>query len=147
MPVKYMPDGYNSVTPYLTVPGVEKVIAFLKETFGAEEKERFALPDGRIMHAEVKIGDSIVMMGEPTGQWQSKPANLYVYVKEIDNVYQRAVKAGGSSVMEPTDQFYGDRSCAVTDPAGNTWCIATHVEDVSRDEMEKRARAQAKKAA
>jgi PhnB protein len=147
MPVKPIPDGYHNVTPYLTIPRVDKVIDFLKQTFGAEEKERFTTPDGRIMHAEVKIGDSVVMLGEPTGQWQPKPANLYVYVKDIDDAYKRALKAGGTSVMEPADQFYGDRSGAVTDPAGNFWCIATHVEDVSRDEMKKRAEAQMHKAA
>jgi PhnB protein len=139
MPVKQIPDGYHNVTPYLTVPGVDKVIRFLKEAFGAEEKERFTAPDGRIMHAEVKIGDSVIMLGEPMGPWQPRPANLYLYVKDIDDAYRRALKAGGTSVMEPTDQFYGDRSGGVSDPSGNCWFIATHVEDVSKDEMRKRA--------
>ncbi len=147
MAVKPIPEGCHSVTPYLTVPNVDRLIDFLKHTFGAEEKERFLRPDGGIMHAEVKIGDSLIMLGEPMGQWKARPGQLYVYVKDIDEAYSRALEAGATSVMEPADQFYGDRSGGVTDPSGNFWFIATHIEDVSHDELERRAKEASKKAA
>ncbi len=147
MAVKPIPVGCHSVTPYLTVPNVDRLISFLKQTFGAEEQERFLRPDGSIMHAEVRIGDSLIMMGEPTGQWKAQPGQLYVYVKDIDEAYRRALQAGATSVMEPADQFYGDRSGGVTDPTGNLWFIATHIEDVSHDELERRAQEAVKKAA
>jgi PhnB protein len=147
MPVKPIPEGYHNVTPYLTAKGVDRLIEFLKRAFGAEEKERFQGPNGVIMHAEVKIGDSIIMLGEANEQWQARPANLYLYVNDTDTTYRRAVETGATSLMEPSDQFYGDRNAGITDPAGNFWWIATHVEDVSREEMERRAKAQALKVA
>jgi uncharacterized glyoxalase superfamily protein PhnB len=98
-------------------------------------------PDGSIGHAEVKIGDSIIMMSEPMGDMQPMPASIYLYVQETDAVYQRALQAGATSLTEPADQFYGDRSAGVKDPAGNQWWIATHKEDVPPEEMVKRARA------
>lgn len=145
MAVKPIPDGYHSVTPYLTVHGADKLIEFLKQAFGAEERERFLRPDGAIMHAEVKVGDSILMLAEANEQWQPRPVMLYLYVPDTDATYRRAIEAGGSSLMEPANQFYGDRNAGVTDPSGNSWWIATHVEDVSQEEMERRAaeRAQA----
>jgi uncharacterized glyoxalase superfamily protein PhnB len=97
-----------------------------------------ARPDGGVMHAEVKIGDSTVMMGEPMGDWKAKPCSLYLYVEDVDAVYRRAIQAGGTSVGGPKDQFYGDRTGGVIDPCGNYWGIATHVEDVSHEEMAKR---------
>jgi uncharacterized glyoxalase superfamily protein PhnB len=100
-----------------------------------------ARPDGGVMHAEVKVGDSKLMMGEPMGDWKAKPCSLYLYVEDVDAVYQRAIQAGGTSVREPSDQFYGDRTGGVIDPSGNYWGIATHVEDVSHEEMAKRAAA------
>jgi PhnB protein len=142
MAVKPIPDGFHTVTPYLTVPGVAKLIDFLKQAFEAEETmPRFALPDGRIMHAEVRIGDSMVMMGEPQAPWQPMPASMYLYVKDTDATYKRALQAGATSLMEPADQFYGDRNAGVKDPSGNVWWIATHVEDVKPEEMGKRAEA------
>jgi uncharacterized glyoxalase superfamily protein PhnB len=147
MPVKPIPEGYHSVTPYLTVHGADRLIEFLKGAFGAEEKERFQRPDGTIMHAELKIGDSIIMLAEANEQWQARPTNLYLYVNDTDSIYRRAVQTGATSLMEPSDQFYGDRNAGISDPAGNFWWIGTHVEDVSREEMERRARAQAQKVA
>jgi PhnB protein len=138
MAVKPIPDNYHTVTPYLVVPGVAKVIDFLKQTFDAKEVVRMAGPGGAVMHAEIKIGDSIVMMGEPMGPQPPMPAQLYVYVKDVDATYKKALVAGGTSVREVTDQFYGDRNGTVKDPAGNHWGIATHKEDVSPEEMKKR---------
>lgn len=139
--VKPIPDQYHSVTPYLMVSGAAKLIDFLKQVFAAEERERIARPDGAIMHAEVKIGDSVVMMGEPMEPFAPMPASLYVYVQDIDAIYQRALQAGATSVMEPVDQFYGDRSAGVKDPLGNLWWIATHQEDVPPEELARRAQA------
>ena len=145
MAVKPKPDAYHSVTPYLVVPGVAKLIEFMRHAFGATETERMSRQDGRIMHAEVKIGDSVIMMGEPMGDWQPMPAMLYVYVSNTDAVYKHAIQAGATSLMEPADQFYGDRNGTVKDSFGNIWCIATHVEDVSREELMRRAEAYGRK--
>ncbi len=139
--VKPIPEGYHSVTPYLLVAGIPKLLDFLKLAFGAAERERMTSPDGAIRHAEVKIGDSIVMMGEATEQWKAMPATVYVYVPDTDATYQRAVQAGGRTLREPRDEFYGDRTAGVEDPCGNQWWIGTHIEDVSPEEMERRAKA------
>ncbi len=136
--VRPIPEGYHTVTPYLVVPGLGTVIEFVKRAFGATEIGRFEGPDNRIMHAEVKIGDSIVMMGEPHGDIQPRPGVLHLYVEDTDAAYRRAIEAGGRSLREPADQFYGDRSGGVQDPAGNQWWISTHVEDVSAEEMKRR---------
>ena len=136
--VQPIPDGSHTVTPYLVAEGIPKLIDFLKQAFGAQELGRMARPDGGVMHAEMKVGDSKLMMGEPMGDWKAKPCSLYLYVEDVDAVYQRAIQAGGTSVREPSDQFYGDRTGGVTDPCGNYWGIATHVEDVSHEEMAKR---------
>ncbi len=147
MPVKPIPDGYHTVTPYIVVSGVAKLIDFVKRAFGAEEKVCHTKPDGTIGHAEVKIGDSMMMMGEASGEWKPMPSAIYLYVPNTDAVYKQALKAGATSIMEPADQFYGDRSAGVKDPCGNMWWIATHVEDVPHDEMKRRAEAYMKKAA
>ncbi len=140
MGVRSIPDGFHNVTPYLIVRHVDKVIEFLKRSFGAVEiEERLSRPDGTVMHAEVKIGNSPIMMGEPMGDFQPMPASLYVYVADTDAAYQRALEAGGTSMMEPADQFYGDRNAGVKDPAGNVWWIATHIEDVAPEELKHRA--------
>ena len=114
---------------------------FLKQAFGAKEIERMQDPGGRVGHAQMKIGDTFVMMGEPQAPQQPKPCNLYLYVENVDAVYQQAIQAGGKSISEPKDQFYGDRSGAVEDPSGNGWWIATHIEDVSSEEIARRAQA------
>lgn len=141
MAVKPIPDGYHNVTPYLVVPGVARLIDFLKNAFGAQEIERMTRPDGSVGHAEVRIGDSVVMMGEPAGEAPAMPATIYLYVEDTDAAYRRALEAGATSVMAPADQFYGDRNAGVKDPCGNQWWIATHVEDVPPEEMARRAEA------
>ena len=141
MAVKPIPDGYHTVTPYLTVQGVPTLIEFLKQAFAAQEIERLTQPDGTIGHAEVRIGDSVVMMAEARDEHQPMPGAIYLYVNDTDAIYQRALQAGATSTMEPADQFYGDRSAGVRDPVGNQWWIATHKEDVPPEELKKRAEA------
>jgi len=141
MPVKAIPDGFHTVTPYLTVQGVAKLLDFVQEAFDAKQIERMPGPNGTVAHALVQIGDSKVMMGEAMGQHSPMPATLYLYVTDCDATYKRAMQAGATSVMEPADQFYGDRNGAVKDPSGNMWSIATHKEDVAPEEMKKRAEA------
>jgi PhnB protein len=135
-----IPKGYHTVTPYLVITDVPRVIDFLKAALGGAEIERHADPKGRIMHAEVRIGDSIVMMGEANDVFPPMPVNLYLYVTDTDATYKAAINAGGQTVREPTTEFYGDRCAGVRDPGGNVWWIATHIEDVSREEMERRQR-------
>lgn len=141
--VKPIPDGYSTVTPYLTVKGASKLIEFVEQVFDATILERMTSPDGTVRHAEARIGDSMIMLGEAGGEWKPMPACLYVYVADVDAVYQRALKAGAVSLREPANQFYGDRSGGVTDACGVQWWIATHLEDVSKEEMVKRAKAAA----
>ena len=138
MPVKPIPDGYHTVTPYLSGQGVATLSDFLQQAFDANETHRSLRPDGTIWHAEVQIGDSRVMMGEATDQWKPAASAIYLYVPDTDATYKRALQAGGTSLMEPADQFYGDRNAGVKYPCGNSWWIATHVEDVSPAEMERR---------
>ena len=138
--VKPVPEGFHTVTPYIVVDGAEKVIRFMKEAFGAQPVfEPMMRPDGKVMHAEYKIGSSIVMISDASERAQATSTMLYLYVPNVDAVYQKALKAGGTSVMEPSDMFYGDRSGGVMDPAGNRWHIGTHIEDVSPAELKKRA--------
>ncbi|MCP3388988.1 VOC family protein [Bradyrhizobium sp. CCGB12] len=138
--VKPVPEGYHTVTPYLVVDGAEKIIHFMKDAFGAQPVfEPLMRPDGKVGHAEFKIGNSIVMISDSSERAQATSTMLYLYVPNVDAVYQQALKAGGTSVMEPADQFYGDRSGGVTDPAGNRWHIGTRIEDVSPAELKKRA--------
>lgn len=129
MAVKPIPDGYHNVTPYLLVSDAASLIEFLTQAFGGRETERMTGPGGAIMHAEVRIGDSVVMMGQP-GDGAAMPAALYLYLDNVDVVYKRALQAGGESTEEPADQPYGDRRAGVKDPCGNTWWIATHIKDV-----------------
>jgi uncharacterized glyoxalase superfamily protein PhnB len=141
MAVKAIPEGYHTITPYLVVQGAPKLIEFLKQAFEAQERERITQPNGTIGHAEVKIGDSVVMMSEASDQWKPMPTGIYLYVNDSDAVYKRALQAGATSIMEPANQFYGDRSAGVRDPSGNHWWIATHQEDVPPEELKKRAEA------
>ena len=138
MAVKPIPEGFHTVTPYLTVKGIPQLIKFMKEAFDAKELFKMDNPDGAVMHAEIKVGDSIIMMGEAGENHQPMPCSLYLYVEDADKVYDRAIKAGATSIMKPADQFYGDRNAGVKDSSGNTWWIGTHIEDVSPEEMEKR---------
>jgi len=138
--VKPVPDGYHTLTPYLVVDGAEKIIHFMKEAFGARPVfDPMMRPDGKVMHAEFRIGDSVVMISDSSERAQATSAVLHLYVPNVDAVYQKALKAGATSLSEPADQFYGDRSGGVRDPAGNRWHIGTHIEDVSRAELKKRA--------
>jgi PhnB protein len=138
--VKPIPDGYHSVTPYLVVRGASRLLDFVKQAFAAEETERMPRADGSIGHAEVRIGDSVVMLGDATEQFSPMPGMIHMYVEDCEATYRRALNAGATSLQEPADQFYGDRMAGVRDPVGNSWWIATHVEDVSEEELSRRAR-------
>ena len=139
MPVKPVPDTYHTVTPYLIVKGAAPLVDFLTRAFGATEVHVMQMPDGRIAHGDFVIGDSHVMLGEANGPWSPQPCSIYLYLPDCDAVYKQAISAGGTSIQEPTTQFYGDRHGAVKDPCGNTWWVATHVEDVPPAELERRA--------
>ncbi len=142
MSVKPIPDGYGAVTPYLVVEGVDELLAFLGEAFGAEEKYRLERPDGSIMHAETRIRGAAVMMGEPMGEFGPMPASIFLYVEDCDGVFANAIAAGGVSVMEPTTMKHaGERYGGVKDPSGNIWWVATHVEDVPAEEQARRIEA------
>jgi PhnB protein len=140
MAVKPIPDGYHTVTPYITVDDAGAVIEFLKKAFDAQET--FAMRDehGKVRHAEVKVGSSMVMLGSSHDQYKARPGNFYLYVEDCDAAYKKAVAAGGKSTNEPATQFYGDRHGGVQDSQGNNWWIATHVEDVSSEELDRRAK-------
>jgi PhnB protein len=138
--VKFAPDGYHTVTPYLIVDGAEKVIGFLQKAFDAQlVNEMTKRPDDKVMHAALKIGNSMIMIADSSEFAKASPTMLYLYVPDADASYQKAIKAGGTSIMEPADQFYGDRSGGVKDPAGNSWFVGTYVENVSAAELKKRA--------
>lgn len=139
MAVKPIPEGYHTVTPYLIVEDVAELIDFVRVAFNAEELMRMPEPDGRISHAEVRIGDSVVMMGGANEANPTMPGMLHLYVEDADAVYQQALAAGASSLQEPADQFYGDRTAGVRDAFGNSWWLATHIEDVSPEELRRRA--------
>ena len=139
MAVKPIPDGFHSVTPHITIKGAAHLMDFFKAAFGAQERNRTEDANGRIANAEMKIGDSIVMIAEATEKYPPMPSAYYLYVPDTDATYKSALKAGATSLMEPADQFYGDRNAGIQDPSGNQWWIATHVEDVSPQEMERRA--------
>lgn len=141
MAVKAIPDGYHSIQPYLIVQGATKLIEFMKQAFGATERMRMGGPDGTIGHAEVQIGDSVVMLADANDMFPAMPATVLVYVDDCDAVYTRALAAGAKSERAPEDQFYGDRSAGVNDASGNRWYIHTHIEEVPPDEMQKRAAA------
>lgn len=141
MAVKAIPDGFHTVNSYLIIDGADKFIDFLKQAFGANEIERFPRPDGKIAHAEVRIGDSTIMLGDSGDEWKATSTAIYLYVNDTDATYKSALDAGAISLMEPMNQFYGDRNANVKDSFGNLWFIATHVEDVSSEELTKRAAA------
>ena len=149
MAVKPIPEGYHTLTTYLAVDNASEAIEFYKRAFGAKERSRMPGPDGTIGHAELEIGDSIVMLSDPFPQSSYSPPNLLggttigllFYTEDVDATVQRAVDAGGTISMAVQDMFWGDRFGQVTDPFGHVWQIATHVEDVPPDEMEERAKA------
>jgi PhnB protein len=144
---KSIPDGYHSVTPYLVIAGAAKAIEFYQRAFGAVEVMRMEDPNGRIGHAEIKIGDSHIMLADeaPEMGYLSPTSlgggavSLMVYVERVDDVFEQALKSGAKELQPLKDQFYGDRSGTLKDPFGHTWTVATHVEDVSPEEMTRRA--------
>lgn len=138
MAVKPVPEGYRTVTPYLIVSDADSLLRFVQAAFGARVHDEHRGPDGSVMHADVIIGDSHVMMGQANEKWRAIPGSIHLYVPDADATYQAALRAGAKSIQEVSNQFYGDRSGGVEDPAGVTWWISTHVEDVSPEEMERR---------
>jgi uncharacterized glyoxalase superfamily protein PhnB len=134
----YQPEGYQSVIPYLHVNGAARLIVFMKEVFDAKEIAVYPRPDGTVGHAALRIGDSVIELADVSPEWPAMPCALQVYVPDTDAAYQRALKAGASSLLPPATQFYGDRTASVRDSCGNNWYIATQVEVVSREEVDKR---------
>jgi len=144
---KAIPDGYHTVQPYLYFKNSAEAIAFYSKVFGATERMRMPDKEGRIMHAEINIGDSCIMMADEspavgaysTEHYGGAPMSLMIYVDDCDAIYKRAIDAGGKSLREPADQFYGDRMAGVADPFGFHWWIGTHIKDVSLEEMQQHA--------
>ena len=142
-----IPEGYHTITPYLAVEDAAKAIDFYKQAFGAKERMRMDGPGGMVAHAEIQIGDSLIMLSDPFPQSTIRPpserggptASLFLYVEDVDAFVQKAVDAGATLTQPVEDQFWGDRWGTVTDPFGHHWQIATHVEDVPPEEMERRA--------
>jgi PhnB protein len=133
----YQPEGYQSVIPYFHVNGAAKLIAFMKEVFDATEIAVYPRPDGTIGHAALRIGDSVVELADGGSDWLAMPCALQVYVPDTDAAYHCALKAGAKSLVEPANQFYGDRTASVCDVSGNNWYIATQMEVVSREEVDR----------
>ena len=146
MSVHYIPEGYHSITPYLIIDGAAKAMDFYRDVFGAVEVMRMPGPGGKIGHAEMKIGDSHIMLADehPEQGFRSPKSiggsgvGIMVYVKDADGCFDVAVKGGAKVIQPPQDKFYGDRSAQIVDPFGHFWTIATHVEDVAPEEMERR---------
>jgi len=149
MATQPIPEGYHTLTPYLTFDNAAEAIDFYKDAFGATERMRMEAPDGKIGHAEIEIGDSILMVSDAFPNSTSRSpselggttAGAFMYVDDVDAVVKRAVEGGSTLTMEVADQFWGDRFGSITDPFGHSWLIATHVEDVPPEEMAERAKA------
>ncbi len=147
--IKPIPDGYHTATPYLIVSNAAKAIEFYEKAFGARELTRLPMPGGKVGHAELQIGDSRIMLADEFPAWDARspktvggsPVIIALYVEDVDAVVSRAVAAGAKLFQPVADQFYGDRTGSLTDPFGHKWNIATHKEDVSAEEIEKRAAA------
>jgi PhnB protein len=146
MAVKRVPEGYHTVSPYLIVSGAARAIDFYKRAFGATERMRFPTPDGKIAHAELQIGDSVVMLADEAPEMGfcappepgKSPVTLAMYVEDVDAVFKQAIAAGAKEMRPLMNQFYGDRSGTMVDPFGHVWTVASHVEDVTPEEMERR---------
>jgi PhnB protein len=155
MAAKRIPAGHNSVSPYLIVDGAERALDFYRKAFGAIELFRHKTPNGKVGHAEVRIGDTVVMLADVhpdfdahgPAHYGGSPISLHVYVEDVDAVAQRAIAAGAKVKRPVADQFYGDRLGTLEDPFGHTWHISTHLEDVSADELDRRAAAAMKERA
>ena len=149
MGVKPIPGGYHTVTPYLAVDDAAEALDYYKKAFGAKERGRMEAPDGKIGHAEIQIGDSLVMISDPFPQATTRTpkelggttASVFLYVEDVDSFVKKAVDAGATITMEVADQFWGDRFGTITDPFGHAWSVATHIEDVPPEEMAERAKA------
>ena len=149
MAPKPIPEGYNTVTPYLAVDDAAAAIEYYTKVFGAKESVRMDGPDGGIAHAELDIGDSKIMLSDPLPQASTKTpkelggtsASIFIYVEDVDAIVKKAVDAGATVTMEVQDQFWGDRYGSIMDPFGHAWSIATHIEDVPPEEIEERAKA------
>lgn len=144
--IKKIPDGFNSITPYLSVKNAVSAIKFYEQAFGAKTIGRISMPDGTVGHAELQVGDSKLMLAEEMPAWGNKspatlggsPVGIALYVSDVDTVFQRALDVGAVVVEPLKDQFYGDRSGTLTDPFGHKWHILTHIEDVTFAEIQKR---------
>lgn len=141
MKVNPIPEDCGTITPYLTIPDVARLIEFLKQAFDGVERARISRPDGTVLHAQVRIGSSLLMIGEPQHPWKPRPSMLYLYVADVDATYKRAIEAGAKSVIEPADMFYGDRHACVKDVGENDWWIASRIENLSAAEIQERATA------
>jgi PhnB protein len=149
MATKPIPEGYHTVTPYLAVEDAAGAIEYYKKAFGAKERVRMEAPEDKIGHAELEVGDSLVMLADPFPQSSTTPpkelggtsASIFMYVEDVDAVVKQAVDAGATVAMEVADQFWGDRFGTVTDPFGHSWSIATHIEDLTPDEIAERGKA------
>ena len=147
MAVRQIPEGYSTVTPYLIIKGASEAIDFYKRAFGATEVMRFGAPDGQVAHAEIQIGNSRVMLADEhpdrgyrsPQSWGGSGAGMMLYLENVDGVFSRALQAGAKALDPVKDQFYGDRSGTLVDPFGHWWTLATHIEDVSLEEMQRRA--------
>ena len=148
MPVKPVPEGYTTLSPYLVVDGAAQAIDYYQRVFGATERGRFDGPDGKVAHAELRIGDTVMMVADPSAESNIKAptqlgatsVGIFLYVEDVDATVQRAVDAGATITQPVDDMFWGDRYGKVTDPFGHEWLIATHIEDVSPEEMAERAK-------
>lgn len=142
MPVQPIPSDYPRISPFLMVSDVNKEAAFITSVFDAEETERIQLPDGTVKHVELRIGDSVVMLGESSGGMGSMSSMMYIYVEDTAATYEKALAAGASPVMPPGEQYYGDINAGVRDEFGHYWWIASRFEEVSTEELNRRAAAQ-----
>lgn len=146
MPAKPIPDGYHTATPYLIIRGAAEALDFYKRAFGATELMRISMPGDKIGHAEIKIGDSIIMLADEAPEMDARspqalggtPVGIMLYVEDVDTRFAQAVAAGAKTIKPLADQFYGDRSGTISDPYGHKWTLATHKEDVSPEEIDKR---------
>jgi PhnB protein len=141
MTVKPIPDGFHTLTPYLTVKDAQAQLDFLVSAFDATIDHKSLRADGSIGHAQLKVGDSPVMIGQASDEWKALPCTIYMYVPDCDETFRRAIAAGATSVREPRTELYGDRAGGVQDSQGNYWWMATHAEDMSNEELERRAAA------
>ncbi len=145
MRVNPIPEGYGNVIPFLICSGAEDVIKFAQEAFGAKLSDISKSESGNVRHATIHIRDSAIMLSEGSAEYPAVPSMLYIYFDDVDEVYKKALAAGGVSLREPTNEFYGDRSCGVKDPSGNQWWLASHVEDLTGEEIAKRQSEMGKK--